>query len=726
MPSLRDYIDLLGHKPGYRLKIGGRQVYDVIMVERDASFDQFAASLKITVANEYLFTPDSINTVVLEEGYNGYYAVTFTGYVDDCIVGRFPNTWEIQCRDVLKKAVDTWLDDEGVEYNMTQADAAVSDLLGRAGLTALDIGSTNFTIGDVNPAKFKLVSIMDAVLQIAALIGWHVWATSDGVVHFHYKKPLPGTSVFWDYQTQDNILGYRYTKTDRNLRNKIVVVGYDDIRAEASAPSPYVANPPTYRTAILSSELIDTQQMAQVIANWMLGDLNHLTESVEMDIQANPLLNVGHTITIDLVEDGYSAEYFIFSLRATNNGDSGEFMMHLVCVGGKSSPIDYVPPGSDDDPGTDPGTGQYPTPSFSFVVGVFGDPSYIVYFNASASFSPGAAIVSYAWDWGDGSSDLFSVPFATHRYAAVGAYTVTLTVTDANGLYASVSQLVHAGDQSSGQLAQRVLYMAGGGRIYGSPDGGQKWYFTDLPVPQAASSLAASKNTDPDDELDTGVALTSSNNHLYGIYGYGQSNAVIYTFSDEATASIVDVAIDPNDADHWVVVFDNGHVHESEDAGVTWAQILDLENATAKYAWVSPLDPQDWMIPGNAQVVRDGINLAANWEDLAAADVNGLWWSSELAEIGITQSDRVGLSPDNGISWVTPTGISGTITCIGGNWIVPGAFVVGASGKDRLFYTYDAGSFYDTAAFSTIYGIMYSSFDVTYDPDLYNSVWVVG
>ncbi len=725
MPSLRDYIDLLGHKPGYRLKIGRRQVYDVIMVERDASFDQFAASLKITVANEYLFTPDSINTVVLEEGYNGYYAVTFTGYVDDCIVGRFPNTWEIQCRDVLKKAVDTWLDDEGVEYNMTQADAAVSDLLGRAGLTALDIGSTNFTIGDVNPAKFKLVSIMDAVLQIAALIGWHVWATSDGVVHFHYKKPLPGTSVFWDYQTQDNILGYRYTKTDRNLRNKIVVVGYDDIRAEASAPSPYIASPPTYRTAILSSELVDTQQMAQVIANWMLGDLNHLTESVEMDIQANPLLNVGHTITIDLVEDGYSAEYFIFSLRSTNNGDSGEFLMHLVCVGGKSSPIDYVPPGSDDDPGTDPGTGQYPTPSFSFVVGVFGDPSYIVYFNASASFSPGGTIVSYAWDFGDGATEINAIPFATHRYTDIGAYVVTLTVTDSNGLYASVSQTVHAGDTPSGQLAQRVLYMAGGGRIYGSPDGGQRWYYTDLTVPSTVNAFAASRNTDPDDELDIGVVLVGSGNNLHGVYGYGQSNSVLYEFDDE-TDMIVDIVIDPNDSAHWIVVFDNGNIYECEDSGVTWTLIDEQGSGAAKYAWLSPMDSQDLMVPGNAQIMRGGVNLAANWTGLQAENINGLWWSDELAEIGATQSWGAGISQDNGITWVTGQGISGDITCIGGNWIVPGLFVVGASGKDRLFYTYDALNFYDTGAFSTLYGSMYSSFDTAYDYDLYNSVWVVG
>jgi PKD repeat protein len=53
---------------------------------------------------------------------------------------------------------------------------------------------------------------------------------------------------------------------------------------------------------------------------------------------------------------------------------------------------------------------------------------------------PAPAIVSYAWDLGDGNTD--SGAALTHAYGAAGTYVVTLTVTDNDGQQASVTGLV--------------------------------------------------------------------------------------------------------------------------------------------------------------------------------------------------------------------------------------------------------------------------------------------
>ena len=56
-----------------------------------------------------------------------------------------------------------------------------------------------------------------------------------------------------------------------------------------------------------------------------------------------------------------------------------------------------------------------------------------VSFNASTSTVAVGSIVSYSWKFGDGTKSTTSVPTTTHAYAAVGAYTATVTETDSAG-----------------------------------------------------------------------------------------------------------------------------------------------------------------------------------------------------------------------------------------------------------------------------------------------------
>lgn len=357
MPSLSSYVDAKYETPAYQVWAATGDAYQyrnlngVVNIEIDRRFDQVCATAKITTAQPYSFTPDLVHRVIVREGYNGQVAVTFTGYVDKVNIGRFPNTWEIQCRDVLKLAVETWLDDVGVQYVNAQAEDAVADLLSKAGLSggSVNLGTTHFTIGDVNPAAFKLMSVQQAIGQICSLIGWQLWASADGVVYFQYRKPNPSDTSDWNYSVPGvaNILKYNHMLTDSDLRNEIVVMGYNGIRSVAQAASPYVPTPPGYRTAILSSELIDTQSMADTIAAWMLSDLNRLVESVEpMHATGNPLIDVGHTITFTDPAINVSKKFFIFGLQSRNTAGTGnnEYTVDLTLYAGTGSSPNYVPP----------------------------------------------------------------------------------------------------------------------------------------------------------------------------------------------------------------------------------------------------------------------------------------------------------------------------------------------------------------------------------------------
>lgn len=61
--------------------------------------------------------------------------------------------------------------------------------------------------------------------------------------------------------------------------------------------------------------------------------------------------------------------------------------------------------------------------------------------DASASYDLDGTIMSYDWTFGDGG--IASGPTASHSYAKPGTYTITLTVTDNDGLTGSVSEAVN-------------------------------------------------------------------------------------------------------------------------------------------------------------------------------------------------------------------------------------------------------------------------------------------
>ncbi len=72
----------------------------------------------------------------------------------------------------------------------------------------------------------------------------------------------------------------------------------------------------------------------------------------------------------------------------------------------------------------------------------FGYPPLAVHFNAGASNSPNGAIVSYAWNFDDGTTDTGAT--VDHTFTDKGTYAVTLTVTDSAGEVGSTTHSVQA------------------------------------------------------------------------------------------------------------------------------------------------------------------------------------------------------------------------------------------------------------------------------------------
>lgn len=74
-----------------------------------------------------------------------------------------------------------------------------------------------------------------------------------------------------------------------------------------------------------------------------------------------------------------------------------------------------------------------------------------VQFNGSGSSDPDGTIASYAWNFGDGSTDTGVNP--THAYATSGNFTVTLTVTDDAGATDSATTTATIGNGNQAPMA---------------------------------------------------------------------------------------------------------------------------------------------------------------------------------------------------------------------------------------------------------------------------------
>ena len=113
-------------------------------------------------------------------------------------------------------------------------------------------------------------------------------------------------------------------------------------------------------------------------------------------------------------------------------------LLYTGFIGGSGAPLPPPPPApADSTIAPPPATDLAPTASFTASCG---RPPCT--FNAGGS-QDDRGIVGYTWNFGDGSpAAAGTAAVTTHRYAARGSYTVTLTVTDAAGHSASASKKV--------------------------------------------------------------------------------------------------------------------------------------------------------------------------------------------------------------------------------------------------------------------------------------------
>ncbi len=126
-------------------------------------------------------------------------------------------------------------------------------------------------------------------------------------------------------------------------------------------------------------------------------------------------------------------------------------------------------------------------------------------FDASGSTDPDGAIVSYAWDFGDGKTGTGSTP--GHSYAQAGTYTVKLTVTDDDGGTSSHTAPVTVSGTASPVVLAADSFERSVVNGWGSADVGGAWAVSTL---AGVSSVSGGKARTSLKVLDTSRNATLS------------------------------------------------------------------------------------------------------------------------------------------------------------------------------------------------------------------------
>lgn len=228
------------------------------------------------------------------EVYLGYSTPTkiFTGYVKEIVRNVPDDVYTIVLNDVMVRATDYFFaplnPDQPFSRSNISAENLVRDVLAEAGLTNYNGQTSYFTFGINNPVEVKLVSAYDFVHTICSLLAFTVYADENEVVYFRRRLPyITSEDTTADNTISDSgdiFLSATHTISEKNLRNRVVVYGAEGIFAEAKTSSPYL--PPNFYKSVVyaSSMLVQSQSMAQDIADYNLEVLNRLTYSMTLNI----------------------------------------------------------------------------------------------------------------------------------------------------------------------------------------------------------------------------------------------------------------------------------------------------------------------------------------------------------------------------------------------------------------------------------------------------------
>ncbi len=260
-----------------------------------------------------------------------------------------------------------------------------------------------------------------------------------------------------------------------------------------------------------------------------------------------------------------------------------------------------------------------------------GKPPLDVQFDSTGSSDPDGTIVSYLWDFGDGSTSSEADP--SHTYASAGTYTAKLTVTDDNGATGTTTVTIKA-------VNQPPKAVIGANPASGVP-----------PLPVAFSSAGSS---DPDGTIvsylwDFGDGSTSSEpnpSHTYTTTGTRTAKLTVTDDNGATGTTTVTIKALPVMRVQSISMSVSGFWYYRTVRGsvlVTDANGAPITNATVRATWSGTTS--------GAATATTGTNGVATFS-------KSFWAAGGQVTLTVTDVTKTGCAYDAGLNLETQDGVS--------------------------------------------------------------------
>ncbi len=192
-----------------------------------------------------------------------------------------------------------------------------------------------------------------------------------------------------------------------------------------------------------------------------------------------------------------------------------------------------------------------------------------VAFNAVHSYDPDGVILSYKWDFGDGttSTDMLAI----HKYASNGAYTVKLTVTDNQGATNTTQTTVN-----SVNLPPEAVFTASATTV----DTNEAVYFDASPSSDPDGTIVSYKWDFGDGTTGTGVTVS----HTFASKG-GYSVTLTVTDNDGATDSATATTTALNQPPVAVIADTTKSAAKTQSVTFDGSESYDNDGTIVSYLW---------------------------------------------------------------------------------------------------------------------------------------------